>query len=105
MFACMEKGAAGFVAVENMKAKTFAASAKFILKYDDKTPKLISGDKFLSKHEPQICSTDRSSGITCMTQDGEVLMHFIESSMTYRWVLLGKNDDDTVITHGACEKF
>ena len=106
MFACIEKGAAGFDAEKNMKETLFSANAKFILKYDDKTPKLISEDKFLPGALPQICSTNYTNhGITCMDDDGRVLMHFNEADRTYRWVLFGSGGDDTVITHGSCEKY
>ena len=108
LYACMEKGAAGFKGKEQMKGAFFNANRRFILKYDEISNRFSADEMLLEKDIPKTCVKHDSSRkfTTCVLSAGaNILMAFNPSTKEFRWVIFGLDGDDTAISHGTCEDF
>ena len=91
------------------KPTIFQPSDRFVLKYVNNQPALISEDLDLLDGIPQLCTElnpyGLQSGITCMQSHGSIVINFNPQKLDYRYTLFGDGSDDTFISHGTCQKF
>ena len=107
LYACMEKGAVGFLGEEQMKRAFFTANRRFILKYDEGSNMFSADDMLLPQDLPRTCDkyTSPKRFITCVGSAANVIMAFSPYTKEFRWVIFGLDGDDTAIAHGTCEDF